>query len=70
VKLYDPPHVVCFANSEPFYTKLSQDRWLIADIGKDAVANINASIVRRATNQHENLQRLEECTSPISPGVA
>lgn len=34
MKIYNPPHVVCFANFKPDETKLSVDRWLIQKVDR------------------------------------
>nr|AUF34972.1 putative replication-associated protein [uncultured virus] len=33
--VFDNPHVICFANEEPDYTKLSKDRWQVKHIRRD-----------------------------------
>lgn len=33
--VYDPPHVICFANWAPDQEKLSKDRWLVKDISAE-----------------------------------
>lgn len=33
--VFNSPHVFCFANFEPDYDKLSEDRWIVKNISKD-----------------------------------
>lgn len=33
MKVFDIPHVIVFANFPPDYSKLSQDRWVVRDLG-------------------------------------
>ena len=37
MRIYNPPHVVCFSNSEPKREALSLDRWSVIDLSKDDV---------------------------------
>lgn len=32
MKIFNPPHVIVFANEEPDYSKLSEDRWVVKKI--------------------------------------
>ena len=32
MKVFDPPHVICFANFEPKREAMSADRWAIVDL--------------------------------------
>ena len=37
MRVYKPPHVVCFANSEPNFVALSTDRWVCCNLTEDAL---------------------------------
>jgi len=37
MELFNPPHIICFANKLPNLVALSQDRWKITELNKDPV---------------------------------
>ena len=58
MRIYKPPHVVCFANSEPNFAALSADRWVCCDLTKDALDACLHSLFPKAETPIGDIQML------------
>lgn len=56
--IFNPPHIICFANFEPNLEKLSKDRWIIKKIEQE---NTNMEIPIEVFTREDNL-----ASSPVS----
>lgn len=48
--VYDPPHVVVFANALPDFDKLSEDRWIVKEIDSNSKVALNKRLTFRESS--------------------
>jgi len=62
MRVYAPPHVICFSNCEPKYEALSTDRWCVIDIAKD---NVDACLSALSIIADSPMQALQEISESL-----
>ena len=60
MRVYAPPHVVCFSNSEPQYGALSADRWVLLDITTDSLDVVLESLFRQGRREESGISEVED----------
>ena len=61
--LYDPPHLVCFANEPPDESRLSEDRWHVVEIDTEGKCHRDEHWELKARLRKEQEQRLARYAS-------
>ena len=60
MRVYAPPHVVCFSNSEPQYGALSADRWVLLDITTDSLDVVLESLFGQGCRDQSGVSEVED----------